>query len=267
VYRDWFNIFLIGCHARMGDEKRPDQDMHIEVILEVQATLERDLFNSQTVEQMIRVCVHAVFIICGFCAGLRGEELPMMSMYAMTKHYKNDQPVEGSLENVFLVLRGRVKGEHSGDVCHLIPIAATTETGLKPRLWVGRMIEAYRMEGIADGWVFRNESGAPGRQSDYEPYFFDMAQNFQASGAVATRVLDQEDDVPTIYGLSRSLRRRYATHATNMGVADAGQKRLARWRYVESADGRTPNFQGGTKENYSDINLMLKTLLRATHKL
>jgi hypothetical protein len=34
VYREWFNRFLIGCHARMGDDKRPDQDMPVEVILE-----------------------------------------------------------------------------------------------------------------------------------------------------------------------------------------------------------------------------------------
>jgi hypothetical protein len=142
-----------------------------------------------------------------------------------------------------------------------------TESGLKPRLRVGRMIEAYRMKGITDGWVFRNESGAPGRQSDYEPYFFKMVQNFQASGAVATILLDPEDDVPSLYELSRSLRRGYATQPTNMGIADADQKRLARWRYVESADGRSPKFQGGTKESYSDINLMLKTLLRATKKL
>jgi hypothetical protein len=138
----------------MGDDRRPDQAIPIEVILEVQAALERDLFNSKTVEQMIKVCIHAVFIMCGFCAGLRGEELPMMSLDAMAKHYKKDQPVEGSLENVFLALRGRVKGKHSEDACHLIPIAATTETGLKPRLWVGRMVETYRMVGTTEGWVF-----------------------------------------------------------------------------------------------------------------
>jgi hypothetical protein len=94
-----------------------------------------------------------------------------------------------------------------------------------------------------------------------------MVQSIQASGVVASRLLDLEDDVPTLYGLSRSLRQGYATHATNMGIADADQKRLSRWWYVDSADGRTPNFQRGTKESYSDINLMLKTLLRATNKL
>jgi hypothetical protein len=50
VYREWFNRFLVGCHARMGDDKRPDQAIHMEVILEVQVTLERDLFNYQTVD-------------------------------------------------------------------------------------------------------------------------------------------------------------------------------------------------------------------------
>jgi hypothetical protein len=106
------------------------------------------------VDQMIKVCVHAVFIICGFCAGFKGEDLPMMSLDTMSKHNKKDQTVEGSLENVFLALRGRVKEGHSEDACHLIPIAATTETGLKPRLWVGLMIEAYRLKRITSGWVF-----------------------------------------------------------------------------------------------------------------
>jgi hypothetical protein len=47
---------------------------------------------------MIRVCVHAVFIVFGVCAGLRGEELPMTSLDAMAKHYKKDQPVEAHLK-------------------------------------------------------------------------------------------------------------------------------------------------------------------------
>jgi hypothetical protein len=81
-----------------------------------------------------------------------------------------------------------------------------------------------------------------------------MVQSIQASGVVAARLLDLEDHVPALYGLSRSLRLGYATHTANMWIADADKKILARWRYVESADGCTPNFQGGMKESYSDIN-------------
>jgi hypothetical protein len=36
------------------------------------------------------------------------------------------------------------------------------------------------MKGITSGWAFRNESGAPCWQSDYEPYFFSVVQSTQA---------------------------------------------------------------------------------------
>jgi hypothetical protein len=95
------------------------------------------------------------------------------------------------------------------------------------------MIESYRLKGITSGWVFRKEIRAPGRQSNYEPYFFNMVQSIHASGAVAVRLLDPEDDIPSLYGLGPSLRLRYVTHAIDMGITDADQKRLARLRYVE----------------------------------
>jgi hypothetical protein len=50
-------------------------------------------------------------------------------------------------------------------------------------------------------------------------------------------------------------------------ISEADQKRLVRWRFVETVESSTPNFQGGTKETYSDINLMLIMFLRATKKL
>jgi hypothetical protein len=55
----------------------------------------------------------------------------------MVKHYKKDQPVEGSLKIVFLALHGRVKGGHSEDACHLIPIAARTENRLNQGCGLG----------------------------------------------------------------------------------------------------------------------------------
>jgi hypothetical protein len=58
---------MIGCPARMGDDKRPDQAIPIEVILEVQATLERYLSNYQTVEQMIKVCLRGVYHFWFLC--------------------------------------------------------------------------------------------------------------------------------------------------------------------------------------------------------
>jgi hypothetical protein len=50
-----------------------------------------------------------------------------------------------------------------------------------------------------------NENRSPGCQSYYEPYFFSVVQDIHGRGVVATRLLDPEDDVPALYGLSRSL--------------------------------------------------------------
>jgi hypothetical protein len=80
-----------------------------------------------------------------------------------------------------------------------------------------------------------------------------MVQNIHGRGVVATILLDQEDDVPSLFWVD--------------GTGEDDQRRLARWGFVEPAEGHTPNFQGVTKESYSDINLMLKTLLHATKKL
>jgi hypothetical protein len=57
-----------------------------------------------------------------------------MSLDAVTNYYNKDQPKDELLVNVFLALRGRAKGGHNEDACHLIPIAAKTASGLKPRL-------------------------------------------------------------------------------------------------------------------------------------
>jgi hypothetical protein len=84
-----------------------------------------------------------------------------MSLDATAKHYNKAQPKEESLANIFLALRGRVKGGgHKEDTCHLIRISAETQCGLKPRIWVGRMIEAYKLKGVTSGWVFQDGQGA-----------------------------------------------------------------------------------------------------------
>jgi hypothetical protein len=36
-----------------------------------------------------------------------------------------------------------VKGEALEEACHLVPIAVITASGLAPRLWVHRAVEAY----------------------------------------------------------------------------------------------------------------------------
>jgi hypothetical protein len=128
-------------------------------------------------------------------------------------------------------------------------------------------VEAYANLGIANGWMFRNKKGEAERMGFYEPYMFELIRRVQDAGVVAERLLPREEDITVSHGIARSGRRGYATHATNVGIANADIKRLARWRAIEAAAGRAASLTGGTKEGYSDINQMIKSLLRASRPL
>jgi hypothetical protein len=262
----WFDRYKDGCHSRMGDDIRPDKAMGIELLLEIQALYEDKLLDCQTIEEQLSLCLHAVFHIVGFVGGFRGEEMPMLSLDAMAKYLAYDQPADPKLAHVMIALRGRVKGERKAEACHLVPIVAVTKSGLTPRLWVQRAVEAYRRVGITNGWMFRDSKGAPSRQKDYEQLLFALIQEVIENESLPERLLPKATVVQTEYGIGRSMRRGYATHATNEGISDKDIQRLARWRSIENAGGKQANL-GGTKEGYSDIMQMLKTLLRATRDL
>jgi hypothetical protein len=72
VYSLWFDRFIVGCHVRMGDDIRSDRSMCIELLIDIQREMEEYLERCETLEAMLNVSLHDVFLICGFCAGLRG---------------------------------------------------------------------------------------------------------------------------------------------------------------------------------------------------
>jgi hypothetical protein len=128
-------------------------------------------------------------------------------------------------------------------------------------------VEAYAYLGITNGWMFRNKKGEAERMVSYEPYMFELIQRVQDAGVVAERLLPREEDITVIHGIARSGRRGYATHATNVGIGNAYIKRLARWRAIEAATRRAASLPGDTKKGYSEINQMVKSLLRASRPL
>jgi hypothetical protein len=163
----------------MGNDTRQDRSFTIELILAIQKLLEADMLQCQAMEAMLDVSLHGVFLIAGFCGGLRGEELPLLSLDATAKYLSVAQPRSPELANVCLALRGRVKGESLEEACHLVPISAVTASGLTPRLWVRREVEAYENLGTTNGWMFRNDKGEAERMGFYEPYMFKLIQRVQ----------------------------------------------------------------------------------------
>jgi hypothetical protein len=40
VYTLWFDLFIVGCYVRMGDDTRQEREFNIELILAIQKVLE-----------------------------------------------------------------------------------------------------------------------------------------------------------------------------------------------------------------------------------
>jgi hypothetical protein len=132
VYILWCDRFIVGCHVRMEDDTRQYRAFSIELILAMQKFLEEDMLKCQSMEAMLNVSMHGVFLIAGFCSCLIGEELPLMSLDATAKYLSVSQPRSPELANVCLALRGRVKGVVLEKACHIVPIAAVTVSVLTP---------------------------------------------------------------------------------------------------------------------------------------
>jgi hypothetical protein len=96
----------------MGDNISPDKTMAIELLLEIQNLYEIKLFKCKTHEEVLDDCLHVVFHVVGFVGGFRGEEMPMMSLDAITKYLTHKQPSNPMLSHVMIAMCGRVKGEH-----------------------------------------------------------------------------------------------------------------------------------------------------------
>ena len=111
--------------------------------------------------------------------------------------------------------------------------------------------------------MFRGEDGRAIEQKTLEPERFEVLREIQREHP---EWIDPMEDVGEVYGISRSMRRGYMTNATNVNIGDGDIKRLARWRNLEAADGKSAS-HGGMKEHYSEITQMLKSLLRATKRL
>jgi hypothetical protein len=54
---------------------------------------------------------------------------------------------------------GKSEGGALEEACHFFPVSVVTASGLTPRLWVLRVVEANANLGIMNGWMFRNKKG------------------------------------------------------------------------------------------------------------
>jgi hypothetical protein len=257
----WFERFMLEMHKRQGDKSFPDLAISIEVMLELMRRFENAWDNADGNErQQEAVLFPALFSVVTYCAGLRGEETPLMDLAGTRRVF--EESGRHALPHVVVALIGRFKNE-VGELHHKLPLAAVTASGLGPRLWVGRMLAWYAARGTVNGPVFRNfKNGESARASRYE---FDILLVLDTIKRENGDLISESIDVFERYGVSRSFRRGSNTHAINQGVLPADVDHNNRWAREKRARGMAPNL--GMQAHYADVLQMLPTLLRYSSAL
>ena len=147
------------------------------------------------------LAMEALFYLIAFCCALRGEEMQMIDLFGMFKHWDAGEAAE--LKHVVIPLLGRFKGE-TGENYHLLCIVDSTPRGLQPRKWIGRLLEIHRELGITNGHFFRDTNGLRLRAHHFEPRFFDRLEMVKMS---RPQLLSSVDNIKDEFGVSRSFRR------------------------------------------------------------
>ena len=169
------------------------------------------------------------FVVIGYGASLRGEEVPLASIKGLNEFWKESM----SRGLVMVTLMGKFKGEDNLR-WHLVPIVDVTSSGIQVRKWVRRLLFIRcHVDGVEEGPLFVNEAGKQARLSDYNSGFqMFITQARERHPKVFSSKVEVED-----YNLRRSLRRGSTTQAHNNGVLASTIELNNRWRKKEAAKG------------------------------
>jgi hypothetical protein len=253
----WFSRFMTGFHKRVGDLKKQDKAMTIDVILEVGKLLQSEWNRLGRWDTNLvgakRIAEMGVWFIVGFCLGFRGEEMSLIEEAGTRKslHNLNSDPSYFSV-----CINGRTKGQQVSGSKFFVPcVGKTNGTGLEPGLWTQRLIDVRKEMKMTGGRLLQRNLTPP-RLAEFEEDFYTVLEKVQAG----TNAINDDIEVREAFGILRSLRKGNAAHALNMNVPEALIRTFNRWRGAVEADTRTPSLD--IVDVYASWEAILPRLLR-----
>ena len=162
---EWFFRFALGMRWRMGEKKFQNKALTPEMVVGLSDMLDeawrssRSEKNKESLEELM------CYVLIGYGASLRGEEVPLTSMKGMLFFWEETQ---ASTEPYIMIpLFGRFKGE-TGYRWHCLPISDRSRSGIPHRLWLARLMSRrVDIQGRRNGWFLQQGRGRKARISDY----------------------------------------------------------------------------------------------------
>jgi hypothetical protein len=251
THSEWFERFIIGCQKRMGGIFKPDLALTSAVMvcyLEIVEHKASEATNDVDLHKWISLGAYSA--LC-FCGSLRGNEGFQLDLYGLRRYLQEGNQPNDPRAHVVAPLLGRFKNE-LGERYHLILLAPITQSGIQMRKWMEKLVEVRFQEGRTRGPAFCEADGKVSYSSIFEPWFHEVLIEVQAR---RPDLIPSSVDVAEDYGVGRSFRRGSDSEAVARGVDSNDIDAMNRWRVVERAKGRRPNFSS-MREHYADVRIM-----------
>ena len=251
----WYQRFEKGINARMGDVVSQDRAYTIEVLHALLEIYEEE-WQATGYETMPMESLHSVmFLLVSCLGGLRGFEVMWTDLAALRYdvNYCNDLDDQ---TGVSWPVVGRFKSRNGILDCYMIPIAGTTDSGIRFMSWTQRFLARLEHEGHTDGWAFKRANGDRAKASDYRKNIFSKLETIQAT----TTLIDPDCDIWDDYGIQRSGRRFLNTRCINMKVSKLDIELQMRWSTDRANGVRT--VVRSMLHTYAEVRNMIGSLIR-----
>ena len=250
--QEWFHRFVVGTKKRMGQVLFQNEALTSPQVMGLSAMLDEAWAGSDNEDHKERLEELMTYVLLGFGAGLRGEEVPLMSLKGLCHFW--DETRSQADPYLMATLYGKFKGE-SGYRWHCLPISDQTRSGIPCRRWVGRLMHRrVNLQGRSEGWLLQRSKGRKVRVCDYDSdflyYMMELHQQRPELFSVGT--------VMGLYSLRRSMRRG-AILETVGRVDNFIVKLMNRWRKKEGARGAEAGLC--MRQAYTQMRSMVRQML------
>jgi hypothetical protein len=194
-----------------------------------------------------------------YMISLRGSEGFLLDLGGLRKHAVDPSK---ALNYFIIPLLGKVKGEHH-DRCHLLPCSFKTISGIKPYVWLERLVRVKALQGLVDGPAISDERGRVLNSSTIDQGMHEVLEEvFLSRRELFPSTITDREDIVANYHAFRSFRRSSDTRALDKGVNKDDIDIVNRWHQVEKADGNRPSFD--MRHHYAQYELLVQPFLRYT---
>ena len=261
----WFKRFMAGCHRRMGDVWIPDRAVTLEEVLCGLSILEKEWANFPQGQRKMEIALTGALVVIGFCAALRGEEIPQVDVGLLRKHWEEGVNCS-SVSHVPLALAGRFKQTDGTFRLYIQPLAEKTSSGIEIRKWIERAIRELHVRKVTQGPLFRRVSKTGKIQraliGDLDHLFHGLWKRIKHQ---RPDILPETVKVEEEFSARRSFRRGATTTAQNRKLGPEVIEMNNRWRKHLRSRGVLPGMS--MMERYTDAKASVEALIQFSEGL